>query len=58
VLAGLDDRIDGALVQESQELRRLIQDGTDLETGEPFRGVRRILEVFLKGTCPPATRHS
>ncbi|MEX2406303.1 MAG: HAMP domain-containing sensor histidine kinase [Actinomycetota bacterium] len=53
LLAGLDDRIDAALVQESRELRRLIQEGSDPETGQPFRAnVRRILEVFLERNVP------
>jgi signal transduction histidine kinase len=53
LLAGLDDRIDAALVQESRELRRLIDVGSDPETGEPFgTDVRRILEVFLERNVP------
>jgi two-component system OmpR family sensor kinase len=53
LLAGLDDRIDAALVQESRELRRLAERGIDPETGEPFgEHVRRILEVFLERNVP------
>jgi signal transduction histidine kinase len=53
LLAGLDERVDAALVQESRELRRLIQEGSDPETGQPFRAnVRRILEVFLERNVP------
>jgi len=53
LLAGLDDRIDAALVQESRELKRLAERGIDPETGEPFgEHVRRILEVFLERNVP------
>jgi signal transduction histidine kinase len=53
LLAGLDDRVDAALVQESRELRRLIQEDSDPETGQPFRtNVPRILEVFLERNVP------
>lgn len=53
LLGGLDDRIDGDLVQESRELRRLAEDGLDPETGEPFgTDVRRIFEVFLERNVP------
>lgn len=52
LLARLDERIDAALAQETQELRRL-SDGNDPETGQPFRSdVPRILEVFLQSNVP------
>jgi signal transduction histidine kinase len=52
LLARLDERIDAALAQETQELRRL-SSGNDPETGRPFRGdVPRILEVFLQRNVP------
>jgi two-component system OmpR family sensor kinase len=52
LLARLDEQIDAALVQETQELRRL-STGNDPETGRPFRGnVPRILEVFLQRNVP------
>ncbi len=52
-LAGVDRRIDEALVQESRELRRLVDDGVDPETGEPFgNDVRRIIQVFLERNVP------
>jgi two-component system, OmpR family, sensor kinase len=48
----LDQRIDGALVQESRELRQLAS-GNDPVTGEPFAGdAERILEVFLDRNVP------
>jgi signal transduction histidine kinase len=53
LLAGLDDRIDAALVQESRELERLAARGIDPETGEPFgTRVRNVLEVFLERNVP------
>lgn len=52
LLSGLDDRIDGALVQESRELNRLVDRGIDPETGESFENVRRILDVFLERNVP------
>ena len=53
LLAGLDDRIDEALVQESRELNRLADRGIDPDTGEPFgRDVARLLEVFLERNVP------
>jgi two-component system OmpR family sensor kinase len=52
LIAGIDTRIDEALVQESEELRRLSQ-GRDPTTGEPFRNqVDRIFEVFLQRNIP------
>ena len=52
LLAQLDDRIDGELVQESRELFRLAS-GVDPETGEPFgTDVERILDVFLERNVP------
>jgi signal transduction histidine kinase len=53
LLAGIDDRIDADLVQESRELQRLADRGVDPETGEPFgEGVRRILDTFLERNVP------
>lgn len=53
LLAGLDDRIDASLVQESRELNRLAERGIDPETGEPFgERVRNVLEVFLERNVP------
>jgi signal transduction histidine kinase len=48
----VDSRIDAALVQETDEVRRLAT-GRDPETGERFGGdVRRIFEVFLRRNIP------
>jgi signal transduction histidine kinase len=48
----VDSRIDAALVQETNEVRKLAM-GRDPETGERFGGdVRRIFEVFLRRNIP------
>ncbi|HJV04434.1 MAG TPA: HAMP domain-containing sensor histidine kinase [Actinomycetota bacterium] len=48
----LDARIDAALAQEANELRKLAR-GRDPETGERFRGdVERIFAVFLERNIP------
>jgi two-component system OmpR family sensor kinase len=52
LIAGIDTRIDEALVQESEELRSLAQ-GRDPTTGEPFENrVDRIFRVFLQRNIP------
>jgi len=52
LIAGIDTRIDEALVQESEELRGLSQ-GRDPTTGERFGNrVDRIFEVFLQRNIP------
>jgi two-component system OmpR family sensor kinase len=53
LVAGIDDRIDADLVQESRELHRLADRGIDPETGEPFgEHVRRILDTYLERNVP------
>lgn len=52
LVAGIDTRIHEALVQESEELRRLAH-GRDPTTGERFGNrVDRIFEVFLQRNLP------
>ena len=52
LIAGVDARIDEALTQEAEELRRLAR-GRDPTTGEPFgEQVDRIFEVFLRRNLP------
>jgi hypothetical protein len=52
LIAGIDTRIDEALVQESEELRFLAR-GRDPTTGEPFDNrVDRIFDVFLQRNVP------
>lgn len=53
LLSGVDDRIDADLVQESRELRRLVEQGVNPETGRPFgNDVFAVLEVFLDRNVP------
>src|SRR5918998_2681832 len=53
LLARAGERVDDALVQETQEFRRLAADGRDPRTGEPFGDdVRAIFEVFLSRNVP------
>jgi two-component system OmpR family sensor kinase len=52
LVAGIDTRIDEALVQESEELRVLAR-GRDPTTGDPFgNDVSRIFDVFLRRNIP------
>jgi two-component system, OmpR family, sensor kinase len=46
LLVRLDSRVENTLVQEVQEFRRLA-DGTDPETGRPFRGLRPLFDLYL-----------
>jgi two-component system, OmpR family, sensor kinase len=47
------ERIDEALIQETEEFRRLAQDGRDPRTGRPFgNDVRAIFDVFLSRNVP------
>ena len=53
LVARAGERVDDALVQETEEFRRLARDGRDPRTGEPFGSdVRAILEVFLDRNVP------
>jgi signal transduction histidine kinase len=53
LLARAGERVDDALVQETEEFRRLASDGRDPRTGEPFGGdVRAIFDVFLQRNVP------
>src|SRR5918999_1167037 len=53
LLARAGERVDDALVQETEEFRRLARDGRDPRTGRPFGGdVRAIFEVFLSRNVP------
>jgi two-component system, OmpR family, sensor kinase len=47
------ERVDDALVQETEEFRRLAQDGRDPRSGRPFGDdVRAIFDVFLSRNVP------
>jgi two-component system, OmpR family, sensor kinase len=48
----IDQRIDLELRQEAAELRVLVNEGKDPDTGRPFAGVRRIFRVYLENNVP------
>ena len=53
LLARTGERVDDALVQETQEFRRLAERGRDPRTAKPFgNDVRAIFEVFLARNVP------
>jgi two-component system, OmpR family, sensor kinase len=53
LLARAGERVDDALVQETEEFRRLARDGRDPRTSEPFgNDVRALFEVFLLRNVP------
>jgi two-component system OmpR family sensor kinase len=53
LLARAGERVDDALVQESEEFRRLAELGRNPRTGDPFgNDVRAIFDVFLSRNVP------
>jgi two-component system, OmpR family, sensor kinase len=53
LLARAGERVDDALVQETREFSRLVRDGRNPETGEPFGSdVGAIFDVFLDRNVP------
>jgi two-component system, OmpR family, sensor kinase len=48
----LNDRMDAALRQEVLELERLVEDGRDPITAEPFGSVRRVFDVYFNRNVP------
>jgi two-component system, OmpR family, sensor kinase len=53
LLSRAGERVDDALVQESEEFRRLAKDGRDPRTSRPFGDdVRAIFDVFLSRNVP------
>jgi two-component system, OmpR family, sensor kinase len=53
LLSHAGDRVDDALVQESEEFGRLAQDGRNPRSGRPFgTDVRAIFDVFLSRNVP------
>ena len=53
LLARAGDRVDDALVQETEEFQRLARDGRDPRTGEPFGDdLEAIFDVFLSRNVP------
>ena len=58
LLTRAGERVDDALVQEVEEFRRLARDGRDPRTGEPFRNLPAIFNVFLARNVPASARPS
>jgi signal transduction histidine kinase len=53
LLARAGERVETALVQEVEEFRKLVRDGRNPLTGEPFGGdVRALFDVFLLRNVP------
>jgi two-component system, OmpR family, sensor kinase len=53
LLARVDERVEDSLEQEVEEFRRLVDDGRNPETGEPFgTDVRAIFDVYLSRNVP------
>jgi two-component system OmpR family sensor kinase len=53
LLSRAGERVDDALVQETEEFRRLAKDGRDPRTGDPFgNDVGAIFDVFLSRNVP------
>jgi two-component system, OmpR family, sensor kinase len=48
----LNDRMDAAMRQEVLELERLVEDGRDPVTAEPFASVRRVFDVYFNRNVP------
>ena len=55
LLDRVDERLENSLAQEVEEFRRLVRDGRNPETGEPFgTDVRAIFDVYLSRNVPDA----
>jgi len=53
LLARAGERVEGALVQEVHEFRRLVERGQNPLTGEPFGGdIKGLFDVFLQRNVP------
>ena len=48
----LDDQVDDALEQEVLELDRLLVDGRDPETGQPFASLRAVFDIYFARNVP------
>jgi two-component system, OmpR family, sensor kinase len=48
----LDDRVDESLQQEILELDRLVTEGRDPATGQPFESLRALFNVYLRRNVP------
>lgn len=54
LLASVEDRANGAVVQETQEFTTFLQQGQDPETAEPFTSTQRLFAVYLSRQIPDA----
>jgi signal transduction histidine kinase len=55
LLDRVDERLERSLAQEVEEFRRLVRDGRDPRTGEPFgTDVRAIFDVYFSRNVPDA----
>jgi two-component system, OmpR family, sensor kinase len=52
LLIRLDDEVNDNLRQEVQELNRLVQDGVDPATGQPFTSLRALFDVYFDRNEP------
>jgi two-component system, OmpR family, sensor kinase len=50
----LEARMDAAMAQEMDELRRLLDDGRDPQTGQPFTSLDAAFDVYLARNVPSA----
>jgi two-component system, OmpR family, sensor kinase len=50
----LESRLDEAMSQEMDELARLLRDGRDPTTGQPFASVEAVFDVFFARNVPSA----
>jgi signal transduction histidine kinase len=58
LLARTGERVEQALVQEVDEFRKLVRDGRDPRTGEPFGSdVEALFDVFLQRNVPGEGEH-
>ena len=52
LLLRLDDEVDDAMRQEVLELERLLEDGRDPDTGEPFTSLRELFDTYFARNVP------
>jgi two-component system OmpR family sensor kinase len=52
LLIRLDDEVDDAMRQEVLELDRLLEDGRDPDTGEPFASLRQLFQTYFARNVP------
>jgi two-component system, OmpR family, sensor kinase len=52
LLLRLNDEVDDAMRQEVLELERLLEDGRDPDTGEPFTSLRELFDTYFARNVP------